>query len=53
MVKTKFKLLYLLITFLIFNPLFADENWYQTAANLHKEWAKTEEKLEMLLLKDK
>ena len=40
MVKTKFKLLYLLITFLIFNPLFADESWYQTAANLHKEWAK-------------
>jgi len=25
MVKTKFKLLYLLITFLIFNPLFAEE----------------------------
>ena len=41
MVKTKFRLLYLLITFLIFNPLFADESWYQTAANLHKEWAKT------------
>jgi len=41
MVKTKFKLLYLLIPFLIFNPLLADESWYQTAANLHKEWAKT------------
>ena len=41
MVKTKFKLLYLLIPFFIFNPILAEESWYQTAANLHKEWAKT------------
>ena len=45
MINTKFKLFYLLIPFLIFNPLFADEGWYQTAANLHKEWAKTYHKV--------
>ena len=45
MINTKFKLFYLLIPFLIFNPLLADESWYQTAANLHKEWAKTYHKV--------
>jgi hypothetical protein len=40
MPQTKLKLLYILISFFIFNPLLAEESWYQTAANLHKEWAK-------------
>ena len=41
MVNTKLKLLYILLPLFVFKPLFADESWYQTAANLHKEWAKT------------
>ena len=41
MVKTKLKFLFILISFFIFKPLLAEESWYQTAANLHKEWAKT------------
>ena len=41
MVNTKLKLLYILLLLFIFKPLLADESWYQTAANLHKEWAKT------------
>ena len=41
MVKTKLKFLFILIFFFIFKPLLAEESWYQTAANLHKEWAKT------------
>ena len=41
MVKIKLKFLLILISFLIFKPLLAEESWYQTAANLHKEWAKT------------
>ena len=41
MVNTKLKLLYILLPLFIFKPLFAEESWYQTAANLHKEWAKT------------
>ena len=41
MVKTKLKLLYILISFFTLNPLLGEESWYQTAANLHKEWAKT------------
>ena len=41
MVNTKLKLSYILLTLFIFKPLLADESWYQTAANLHKEWAKT------------
>jgi hypothetical protein len=41
MFNTKLKLLYILLTLFIFKPLLADESWYQTAANLHKEWAKT------------
>ena len=41
MVKTKKKLLYIIIFLFIFKPLLAEESWYQTAANLHKEWAKT------------
>ena len=41
MVKTKLKFLFILIYFFIFKPLLAEESWYQTAANLHKEWAKT------------
>ena len=45
MINTKFKLLYLLITFFIFNPLLAEESWYKTAAKLHKEWAKTYHKV--------
>ena len=45
MVKLKLKLLYIIISFLIFKPLLAEESWYQTAANLHKEWAKTYHKV--------
>ena len=41
MVNTKLKLLYILLLLFVFKPLLADESWYQTAANLHKEWAKT------------
>ena len=41
MVNTKLKLLYILLSLFIFKPLLAEESWYQTAANLHKEWAKT------------
>jgi len=41
MIKTKLKFLLILTFFLIFKPLLAEESWYQTAANLHKEWAKT------------
>ena len=41
MVNTKLKLLYILLLLFIFKPLLAEESWYQTAANLHKEWAKT------------
>jgi hypothetical protein len=41
MVNTRLKLLYILLPLFIFKPLFAEESWYQTAANLHKEWAKT------------
>ena len=41
MVKTILKFLFFLISFFIFKPLLAEESWYQTAANLHKEWAKT------------
>ena len=41
MVNTRLKLLYILILLFIFKPLLAEESWYQTAANLHKEWAKT------------
>ena len=41
MAQTKLKLLYILVSFFIFKPLLAEESWYQTAANLHKEWAKT------------
>ena len=33
MVKLKLKLLYIIISFLIFKPLLAEESWYQTAAN--------------------
>ena len=45
MVNTKLKLLYILLLLFIFKPLLAEESWYQTAANLHKEWAKTYHKL--------
>ena len=41
MVNTRLKLLYILLPLFVFKPLLADESWYQTAANLHKEWAKT------------
>ena len=41
MINTRLKLLYLLLFFFIFKPVLAEESWYQTAANLHKEWAKT------------
>ena len=41
MIKTKLKFLLILIFFFIFKPLLAEESWYQTAANLHKKWAKT------------
>jgi hypothetical protein len=41
MVNTKLKLLYILLPLFVFKLLLADESWYQTAANLHKEWAKT------------
>ena len=69
MINTRLKLLYILLPLFIFNPLFAEESWYQTAANQKAEhkrlaegmtvftdymaMAKTEEKLEALLLKDK
>ena len=45
MVKFKLKLLYIIISFLIFKPVLTEESWYQTAANLHKEWAKTYHKV--------
>ena len=45
MAKLKLKLLYIIISFLIFKPVLAEESWYQTAANLHKEWAKTYHKV--------
>ena len=45
MVNTKLKLLYILLPLFVFKPLLADESWYQTAANLHKEWAKTYHKV--------
>ena len=45
MIKTKIKLLYVLLLIFIHKPLLAEENWYQTAANLHKEWAKTYHKV--------
>ena len=41
MVKFKLKLSIILLGLFIFKPLSADDSWYQTAANLHKEWAKT------------
>ena len=41
MVNTRLKLLYILLPLFVFKPLLAEESWYQTAANLHKEWAKT------------
>ena len=41
MVKIKIKLLYILLSLFIFKSVLADESWYQTAANLHKKWAKT------------
>ena len=41
MVKIKIKLLYILLSLFIFKSVSADESWYQTAANLHKKWAKT------------
>ena len=37
----RFKLLFILISFFILNPVTAEESWYQTAAKLHKEWAKS------------
>ena len=45
MVNIKLKLIYILLPLFIFKPLLADESWYQTAANLHKEWAKTYHKV--------
>tara|TARA_B100001769_G_C22025781_1_gene551219 strand:+ start:7 stop:1002 length:996 start_codon:yes stop_codon:yes gene_type:complete len=45
MVNTKLKLIYILLPLFILKPLLADESWYQTAANLHKEWAKTYHKV--------
>ena len=41
MFKIKIKLLYILLSLFIFKSVLADESWYQTAANLHKKWAKT------------
>ena len=37
----KLKLSFILIFFFILNPVTAEESWYQTAAKLHKEWAKS------------
>ena len=37
----RLKLLFILISFFILNPVTAEESWYQTAAKLHKEWAKS------------
>ena len=45
MVNTKLKIIYILLPLFILKPLLADESWYQTAANLHKEWAKTYHKV--------
>ena len=45
MVKTKIKLLYILLFLFICKPMLAEESWYQTAANLHKEWAKNYHKV--------
>ena len=45
MVKFKLKLSIILLGLFIFKPLSADDSWYQTAANLHKEWAKTYHKV--------
>lgn len=45
MINTRLKLLYILLFFFIFKPVLAEESWYQTAANLHKEWAKTYHKV--------
>jgi len=45
MVISKFKLPFILISLFIFKPLLAEESWYQTASNLHKEWAKTYHKV--------
>ena len=45
MIRLKFLLI--LISFLIFKPLLAEESWYQTAANLHKKvtnWGKKKHK---------
>ena len=53
MLNIKQNLLYVLLVLVFFKPLAAAESWYETAAKLYKEWAKTEEKLEALLLKDK
>ena len=45
MVTIKIKLLYILLFLFIFKPMLAEESWYQTAANLHKEWAKNYHKV--------
>ena len=45
MINTKLKLLYILLILFIFKPVLAEESWYQTAANLHKEWAKAYHKV--------
>ena len=48
MVKIKLNLLFVLLSLLIFKPIIAEESWYQTAAKLHKEWAKSYHKVEDL-----
>jgi len=46
--KIKVNLLFILLFLLVFKPLLAKESWYQTAAKLHKEWAKSYHKIKDL-----
>ena len=39
--KNKLKISIIFFCLFIYKPILAEESWYQTAANLHKEWAKT------------
>jgi len=43
--KNKLKISIFFLCLFIYNPILAEESWYQTAANLHKEWAKTYHKV--------
>ena len=43
--KIKLKISIIFLCLFIYKPILAEESWYQTAANLHKEWAKTYHKV--------